>query len=247
VTASSTSSPPAPTQTGIIASCLEFYTATADDSCQTIETAFDITFAQFFSWNPAVGSNCGFFIIGDSYCVSAPSSTTTTTSTSTSSTAVTAPTQPGIVSSCTEYYITQSGDGCDTIESKFSISFAQFYAWNPAVGSNCGSLWLDETYCVAAPSQPGISTACTQYYVTKSGDGCDTIESAFGITFAQFYEWNPAVGSNCESLWLDETYCVAAPTTTTTTSVTPPGPTQTGIIGTCNAYTVLASGMWLII
>lgn len=136
-----------------------------------------------------MGSNCGFFIIGDSYCVSAPSSTTTTTSTSTSSTAVTAPTQPGIVSSCTEYYITQSGDGCDTIESKFSISFAQFYAWNPAVGSNCVSLWLDETYCVAAPSQPGISTACTQYYVTKSGDGCDTIESAFGITFAQFYEW----------------------------------------------------------
>lgn len=244
MTASPTSSTPAPTQTGISASCLKYYTAQTDDSCQTVETAFDITFAQFFAWNPAVVSNCGYFVIGDSYCVSAPSRTTTTTSLSTSSTAVTAPTQTGIVSSCTEYYITQFGDGCDTIEKKFSISFPQFYAWNPAVCSNCGSLWLDETYCVVAPSQPGISTARIEYYVTQSGDSCGTIESAYGITFAQFYEWNPAVGSNCGSLWLDETYCVAAPATTTTSSVTPPGPTQTGIIATCNAYTVVASGMY---
>ncbi|KAF8851534.1 hypothetical protein BDZ45DRAFT_545181, partial [Acephala macrosclerotiorum] len=133
-----------------------------------------------------------------------------TTSSSTSSTLVIVPTQTGIVSSSTEYYITQSGDGCASIEDKFGISFAQFYVWNPAIGSGCGSLWLGETYWVAAPSQPGISTACTEYYVTKSGDSCGSIEDAFGITFAQFFPWNPAIGSGCTSLWLDETYCVAA-------------------------------------
>jgi hypothetical protein len=83
--------------------------------------------------------------------------------------------------------------------------------------------------------------------VTKSGDGYNTIKSVFGIIFAQFYKWNPVVKSNCESLWLNKTYCVAVPTTTTITSVTPPRLTQTGIIRTCNTYTVLASDIWLII
>ena len=145
-----------------------------------------------------------------------------------------------VVLACTEYYITKSGDSCASIEAAFDISFAEFYAWNPAIGSNCGSLWLDETYCVAAPSQAGISTSCTEYYATVSGDSCASIEAAFDITFAQFYAWNPAIGSDCGSLWLEETYCVAAPSTTT--SVTPPGPTQSGIIATCDAYYILPTG-----
>jgi hypothetical protein len=65
------------------------------------------------------------------------------------------------------------------------------------------------------------------------------------ITFAQFYAWNPAVGSNCESLWASEAYCVGIPGSKSTTSITTsttstsnivPGPTQTGIISTCNKY-----------
>jgi hypothetical protein len=65
------------------------------------------------------------------------------------------------------------------------------------------------------------------------------------ITFAQLYAWNPAVGSNCESLWASEAYCVGIPGSKSTTSITTsttstsnivPGPTQTGIISTCNKY-----------
>lgn len=43
---------------------------------------------------------------------------------------------------------------------------------------------------------------------TFAGDSCGAIESQYSITFQQFYTWNPAVGSNCENLWVGEAYCV---------------------------------------
>ncbi|KAL5330732.1 hypothetical protein ACEPPN_000252 [Leptodophora sp. 'Broadleaf-Isolate-01'] len=225
ISSTSTVTPPAPTQTGIIAGCTEYYVVVSGDSCAAIESEFSITFAQFYAWNPAVGSNCENLWIGEAYCVAAPTSSTTTSISSTVTPP--APTQSGIVAGCTEYYVVVSGDSCAAIESEFSITFAQFYAWNPAVGSNCENLWLGEAYCVAAPTstttssstsstatppaptQSGIVAGCTEYYVVQSGDSCASIESEFSITFAQLYAWNPAVGSNCENLWLDEAYCVA--------------------------------------
>jgi len=58
--------------------------------------------------------------------VAAPTSVTSSTVTPP------APTQSGIVAGCTEYYVVQSGDSCAAIETEFSITFAQFLAWNPA-------------------------------------------------------------------------------------------------------------------
>jgi hypothetical protein len=48
---------------------------------------------------------------------------------------------------------------------------------------------------------------CDSFYMVKSGDTCDKISSAKGITSAQIISWNPAVGSNCGSLWLDTVSC----------------------------------------
>ncbi|ETS75935.1 hypothetical protein PFICI_12879 [Pestalotiopsis fici W106-1] len=59
------------------------------------------------------------------------------------------------------------------------------------------------------PTQDGIPDNCNVYYVAQSGDDCSTIEAEFGITDAQFHEWNPAVSSDCVSgFWADEAYCV---------------------------------------
>jgi hypothetical protein len=181
------------------------------------------------------------------------SSTTSKTSTTTTTTSITppGPTQSGIISTCNNYYVTVSGkssllphlypntyiltlktgDSCAAIEAKYSITFAQFYAWNPAIGSDCTSLWVDEAYCVGvsgssststtatsktsssltppAPTQSGITSSCTEYYVVVSGDSCAAIEAKYSITFAQFYAWNPAIGSDCTALWVGEAYCVA--------------------------------------
>jgi len=40
------------------------------------------------------------------------------------------------------------------------------------------------------------------------GRSCAAIESSYILTFAQFLAWNPAVGSNCQSLELGAAYCV---------------------------------------
>ena len=92
----------------------------------------------------------------------------------------------------------------------------------PAVGSNCQSLWLGYAYCVrgpaasssitptssAAPTQSGIVSNCNKFYTVQSGDSCAGIESQFSITFAQLYQWNPSIGSNCQSLYVGYAVCV---------------------------------------
>lgn len=42
------------------------------------------------------------------------------------------PTQTDTIPGCQEFYTVADGDGCDTIEERFSITFSQFYAWNPS-------------------------------------------------------------------------------------------------------------------
>jgi hypothetical protein len=42
-----------PTQTGIAPGCRNFYTVASGDTCENIERVYDITFEQFFDWNPS--------------------------------------------------------------------------------------------------------------------------------------------------------------------------------------------------
>ena len=61
--ASATSSPPlvntpSPTQAGITADCDLFYYVIAEDVCESIATAADISLADFYAWNPSVGDTC---------------------------------------------------------------------------------------------------------------------------------------------------------------------------------------------
>ncbi|PMD58813.1 uncharacterized protein K444DRAFT_484034, partial [Hyaloscypha bicolor E] len=60
---------------------------------------------------------------------------TTTISSSTTKSGAPAPTQTGIVANCQAWYAAKGGDGCGAIATSYNISLAQFYAWNPAVGS----------------------------------------------------------------------------------------------------------------
>jgi hypothetical protein len=164
----------------------------ANDTCALIESAFDISFTQFQAWNPSLDAACLLLQLGDAYCVDgnnvavssstftvtsassttsiSPSSSSTVQSTSTSATSVTAPgpTQTGIVANCNAWTLCESGKSppairvsrkdrslirflgcsCSAIESEYGLTFAQFYAWNPAIGSGCTDLELGEAYCV---------------------------------------------------------------------------------------------------
>jgi hypothetical protein len=41
-----------------------------------------------------------------------------------------------MTSSCAGLYAIKSGDGCVAIESTYDVTFAQLYAWNPAIGDD---------------------------------------------------------------------------------------------------------------
>ncbi|KAJ5214318.1 hypothetical protein N7449_001487 [Penicillium cf. viridicatum] len=58
------------------------------------------------------------------------------------------------------------------------------------------------------PTQTGISTNCDEYHTVVNGDSCAAIENEYGITFAQLYEWNPAIRSDCEYLNIGYIICV---------------------------------------
>ncbi|KAL4936146.1 hypothetical protein BDV06DRAFT_216894 [Aspergillus oleicola] len=131
----------APTQTGIVDRCQEYYTAASGDDCSTIEAKFGVTLAQLYEWNPSRYA----------YCVKGPSTgtaTKTTTTKTTTSDAAPSQTQTGIASNCDAYYKVVSGNSCAKIESEYGIAFAQLYEWNPAIGSNCESLWVGYAVCV---------------------------------------------------------------------------------------------------
>lgn len=86
--------------------------------------------------------------LGYAYCVKGPASSTSSGATSTTSAAA-APTQSGIASNCEEYYTVATEDSCSKIETQFNNTFAESYQWNPAIVSNCESLWIGYAVCVA--------------------------------------------------------------------------------------------------
>jgi len=185
--------------------------------------------------------------------------TAPTASTTTSAAAVPTDTMPEIVSNCDKFYKIVSGDTCATIESAHGITDADFKKWNPYITSTCTNLWLDYNVCVGVPgtttskpsttttaaaqptdNMPDIVSNCNKFYKIASGDTCATIESAKGVTDADFKKWNPYINSACTNLWLDYNVCVGVPgsqpiTTSkpTTTTPTGPSPTQTGIVKDC--------------
>jgi LysM repeat protein len=175
---------------------------------------------------------------------------TKTTATTTAPAASNQPQNSGTASNCNRYYKVQSGDSCDSIDSKFGISLNQFRSWNTAINSGekpienfqflyqiiadedyigCTNLLADYYYCVGVPGATttppptttkgnGVATPtprqehmvsnCGRFYKVQSGDYCDKIASQYRITSSQIISWNPDVGSNCQSLWVDYYICI---------------------------------------
>ncbi|BDD61511.1 hypothetical protein MAP00_006553 [Monascus purpureus] len=203
-------------------------------TCSDLESDYLITERDLMTWNTWLSPDCDTNLFANlsssdtrPVCVAVNASAPTgsaapppTTTTATTTTGTMGPTPTGIVANCTQYHTVQSGNTCDSIEASYGISFTQFYAWNPSIGSQCENLWLGYVYCVngpiatgtgsapVAPTQMGIVSNCNEYYTVASGDTCSGIESQFNDTFAELYQWNPAIGSNCKNLWVGYLICV---------------------------------------
>jgi LysM repeat protein len=269
-------STPTPTQTGMVGNCNEFHLVVSGDSCPDIASDNSISLADFYSWNPAVGSDCRTLIVGYHVCVGIVGGTPTTTTTTSTGNGISTPTptQTGMVGNCNKFHLVVSGDSCPDIASDNSISLANLYSWNPAVGSDCRTLIVGFHVCVGivggtpttttttstgngistpTPTQTGMVGNCNRFHRVVSGDGCQAIATRYSITLANLYAWNPAVGSDCRTLIIDYHVCVGIiggsppPTTTTTTTrpgngVATPTPIQTGMTGNCNGFYLVRSG-----
>ncbi|GKZ34453.1 hypothetical protein AbraIFM66950_004728 [Aspergillus brasiliensis] len=155
-TATSTSSVPSPIMPSTVADCTEYYYVVENDTCESIEAAYDITADQFSTWNPYVsdGTDCQNLWLDNYVCVAAPDQVTTTPTTAASSTTQTAssttpsPLIPSTDANCAKYHYVVADEDCESIESDYGITAAQFNAWNPYVGTSCAGLWLHYYVCV---------------------------------------------------------------------------------------------------
>jgi LysM repeat protein len=118
---------------------------------------------------------------------------------------------------CNNFYFVNSGDDCNNIAADAGITIANFYSWNPTIGTSCASLWADYYVCIGvtggqvpAPVQPGIASECGSYHLVVSGDTCNAVASAAGISLSEFSILNPTVGSTCSELWLGYYVCTSS-------------------------------------
>jgi hypothetical protein len=134
-----------------------------------------------------------------------------------------------MTTSCNSFHLIITNDQCGNIAANTGISLADFYLWNPAVGSSCGSLWAGYYVCInvlggptpttssvasmispgngvatPTPTQPGMTTSCNAFHLVKTGDQCGTIAASAGISLANFYAWNPSVGTTCTTLFAED-------------------------------------------
>ncbi|OKP00965.1 hypothetical protein PENSUB_7546 [Penicillium subrubescens] len=249
-TTSTTGGAPGPTQIGLVANCNAFYLVESGDTCYDIMTSYgNFTLSQFYSWNPAVETSCSGLQPGYYVCVGvvglSGTTTTPTTMTTTTTASVNGPTpqQTGIVPNCS-----RERQVPIKIASGNGITLANFYSWNPAVGSSCSSLWLGYYVCVgvsgSATTTTTAKTTTTSNPTTTTAGGPSPTQSVrrhlqqhshrllFVPDAGQFKTWNPAVGTGCTNMQAGYYYCMA------TADLGP----QPGTISTCKKYHLVANG-----
>lgn len=77
-----------------------------------------------------------------------------------------------MTTSCDAFHLVVSEDTCAAISTAAGISLADFYSWNPSVGTACASLYLEYEVCIGViGSTPTSSTPIT----TSAGNGVSTL------------------------------------------------------------------------
>ena len=198
-----------------VTSCVFSYRATGSDTCSTIASQFSTVVTVIAALNPSL--NCQSFIpAGTTVCVpnAFPSVTTTVA--------------PHVSTNCVFPYFARSDETCTSIANTFGVSLALFLALNPNL--NCANSLGGRIVCAPFSSIPSVQTTstvapqlCPFSYFIKSGDTCDGISKAYGVSLAFILALNPTI--NCNLLQINQRIC-APSATTITPVVTTPAPTS---------------------
>ncbi|KAJ6477835.1 hypothetical protein C8R47DRAFT_1139600 [Mycena vitilis] len=207
-TFSLSTTPPSSTPTNVASGtdtkdCAKYDTVVSGDTCPVIEARNGVSDSLFRALNPEINAACTNIILGEAYCVAAlPGVSLTSTSTTTAPTGAPSNVASGTWTNCTTYYTIVSGDNCNLIETRNSLSFTDFLKWNPEINTACTNIGLGSAYCIA-----GAPKTCNKIYTVASGDFCSKIESANSLTAAQLTALNPWLDANCD-LQLGQVLCV---------------------------------------
>ncbi|OBT78531.1 hypothetical protein VF21_01031 [Pseudogymnoascus sp. 05NY08] len=194
------------------------YTVLAADTCSSIATAYNVTEPQLKARNPVINAGCYNMnkLFGTELCVGSPGKTYSTPTVTliqptTATTPAPVPTDVADLTStyCGKYYMAVTGDYCNLIVLRFSISMPDFVFLNPAINVNCTNLFADESYCVQPVGD--INT-----YPGKAGASHPVTGVQTTIPFSALPD--------------------VTPTTTTGCSTSTPSPTATGTRRDCNDY-----------
>lgn len=61
--------PSAGTPDGTTRDCLQYYIVQVGDTCDKVDTAYDITLSELQFWNSALKADCSNLVLGEAYCV----------------------------------------------------------------------------------------------------------------------------------------------------------------------------------
>jgi len=178
----------------------EFQVKTGD-YCASIASQNGISLNDFYFLNPEIQTNCYNLEIGQGYCVQWVGTITTYSGYSTFT--VPSITQISTIAAPSTTQTSTSAAPSTTPASTSAPSSTTQTSTNATPSTM-------QTTSSAAPMQTGLSKSCTKLYTVAAGASCAGIEQQFNVTFNQLLQWNPAIGTNCESLWVGFAVCVAA-------------------------------------
>ncbi|TIB60801.1 hypothetical protein E3P77_04110 [Wallemia ichthyophaga] len=109
-----------------------------------------------------------------------------------------------VSASCTRNYTVKGGEYCDQISADQGISTYQLAATNfDKINEECTNLQKGEELCLGWPGSD-----CTETYVVKENDTCNSIAYNNQINTTVLWLNNPQIDEHCGNVYVDEVLCV---------------------------------------
>jgi LysM repeat protein len=121
-----------PLMPGVVGNCNRFHKVQSGDGCDSIAQKSGISNAQLKSWNTEINASCSNLWLDYYICIGVPGSVPTTPPPTPSN----SPALPGAVSNCNKWYKIRSGDSCDNVAAKNTITVAQLRRFNTQINSS---------------------------------------------------------------------------------------------------------------
>jgi LysM repeat protein len=186
----------------VLQACTESYTVQAEDECQKIADANQISLQQLMHLNPTINQACTNLQPGQQLCLQQASSSSDPACTGGS-------------------YVVAANDTCSSIAAASSISAADLISANPSINEACTNLQIGQTICIPASS---TKPACSTQYTVQPDDTCESIAAAAEIPLQQLTTLNPSVNEPCTNLQIGQQLCIVVSGNDPTTAVPSPAP-----------------------